>query len=128
MNSGTKSQILRHQNEKMRTSTSRHSTLVRQQRGPMKRLISYLWPFASYRDADHGSMLERAAASRHNQQLSKSLPTYINRWAISASVELILTEVMPAVLVPVFAILFTVSFCALTLFVAIWMMFKRSYY
>jgi hypothetical protein len=93
----------------------------------MQRLISYLWPFASYRDATHGSMLERAAALRHNQQLSKSLPTYINRWAMYASVELILIEVVPAVLVPVFAMLFTISVCALMLFVAIWMTFKRSY-
>jgi hypothetical protein len=92
----------------------------------MKRLISYLWPFASYRDADHGSMMERAAASRHNQQLSRSLPIYINRWAMSASVELILTQVLPAALVPVIAMIFTVSVCAVTLFVAIWMMFKRS--
>jgi hypothetical protein len=91
----------------------------------MKRLILYLWPFAAYRDADHGSMLERAAASRHNRQLSKSLPTYINRWAMFASVELILTIVMPAALVPVFALIFTVSVCALMLFGAIWMMFKR---
>jgi len=93
----------------------------------MKRLISYLWPFASYRDADEGSMLQRAAASRHNQQLSKSLPTYINRWAISASIELILTEIVPVALVPVFAVLFTVSVCALIQIFAVWMMFKRSF-
>ena len=93
----------------------------------MKRLISFLWPFASYRDADRGTMMERAAASRHNQQLSKSLPTYMNRWAISASVELILTQVMPAALVPVVAILFTGSVCALMLFAAMWMMFKRTF-
>jgi len=93
----------------------------------MKRLIAYWWPLASYRDADRGSMMERAAASRHNQQLSKSLPTYINRWAMTASVELVLTEVMPAALVPVVAIMFTASVCALTLFAAIWVMFKRSY-
>jgi hypothetical protein len=92
----------------------------------MKRLISYLWPFASYRDADEGSMLQRAAASRYNQQLSRSLPTYINRWAIFAAVELVLTEMVPATLVPVFAVLFTVSVCALTQLLAIWMMFKRS--
>lgn len=92
----------------------------------MKRLISFLWPFASYRDADRGSLMERAAASRHNQQLSKSLPTYMNRWAISASVELILTQIMPAALVPVLAILFTGSVCALMLFAATWMMFKRT--
>jgi hypothetical protein len=93
----------------------------------MKRLISYLWPFESYRDADEGSMLQRAAASRHNQQLSKSLPTYINRWAISASIELILTEVVPVALVPVVAVLFTVSMCALIQIFAVWMMFKRSF-
>lgn len=97
------------------------------QAGEMKYLIAYLWPLASYRDANHGSMLERAAASRHNQQLSRSLPTYINRWAMSASVELILTKVMPAALIPVAGMMFTVSVCALTLFGAIWMMFKRSY-
>ena len=91
----------------------------------MKRLISYLWPFTAYRDAGCGSNLERAAALRHNRQLSKSLPTYINRWAMSASVELILLEVMPAALVPAIATLFTVSVCALMLFVTIWMMFKR---
>jgi hypothetical protein len=93
----------------------------------MKRLIAFLWPFASYRDADRGSLMERAAASRHNQQLSKSLPTYMNRWAISASVELILTQVMPAALVPVVAIMFTGSVCALMLFAATWMMFKRTF-
>jgi hypothetical protein len=92
----------------------------------MKHLISYLWPLASYRDAGHGSMLERAAALRYNQQLSKSLPTYISRWAIFASVELVLTVVMPPVLVPAFGLIFTVSVCALTLLGAIWILFKRS--
>jgi preprotein translocase subunit SecY len=92
----------------------------------MKSLIAYLWPFAAYRDADQGSMMERAAAWRHNQRLSKSLPTYINRWAMSASIELVLTKVMPAMLVPVFGMIFTVSVCALMLCVAIWMLFKRA--
>ena len=92
----------------------------------MKSLIAYLWPFAAYRDADHGSVMERAAAWRHNRQLSKSLPTYINRWAMSASIELVLTKVVPGILVPVFGTIFSVSICALTLFVAIWMLFKRS--
>lgn len=91
----------------------------------MNRLVSYLWPFASYRDAGRGTMLERAVALRHNRQMSESLPIYINRWAVSASVELILLEFMPAVLVPVVAMLFTVSFCAVTLLMAVWMMFKR---
>jgi hypothetical protein len=92
----------------------------------MKSLIAYLWPFAAYRDANQGSVMERAAAWRHNRQLSKSLPTYINRWAMSASIELVLTKVVPAMLVPVFGMIFSVSICALTLFVVIWMLFKRS--
>ena len=93
----------------------------------MKQLISYLWPFGSYRDANRGSMMERAAALRHNQRLSRSLPTYINRWALSASVELVMTEVAPATLVPVFALLFTVSFCALILMVRIWLALRRPF-
>ena len=92
----------------------------------IKRLIAYLWPLGSYRDADHGSMMERAAAFRHNEKLARSLPLYINRWAVSASVELILTQLLPAALVPAVAILFTGSICALTLFTAIWMLFKRG--
>jgi hypothetical protein len=92
----------------------------------MKRLMTYLWPFGPYRDAEHGSPLERAAALRHNQQLSRSLPTYIYRWAMSASVTLLLTTVMPAAMVPVFAVIFTVSMCALLLLGAIWLLFKRS--
>jgi hypothetical protein len=92
----------------------------------MKRLISYLWPLASYRDAYHGSTLERAAAFRHNQQLSKSLPTYINRWALFASVELILTIVMPPALEPAFGLIFTISVCAMMLLGTIWILFKRS--
>ena len=92
----------------------------------MKKLVTYLWPLGAYRDADHGSLMERAAAFRHNERLARSLPLYINRWAVSASVELILTQILPAALVPVVAILFTGSICALTLFTAIWMLFKRA--
>lgn len=91
----------------------------------MKRLIAYLWPFGSYSDANKGTMLERAAAMRRNRQLSRSLPIYINRWALSASIELILTEIAPRVLVPVFALLFTVSACALMHLIRVWLMFKR---
>lgn len=91
----------------------------------MKRLISFLWPFSAYRDVNCGSLLERAAATRYNKTLSKSLPVYINRWAMSASVELILTEVAPAFLVPVFAFLFSVSVCLLMHLIQAWMLFKR---
>ncbi|HEY6451799.1 MAG TPA: hypothetical protein VIX87_04300 [Steroidobacteraceae bacterium] len=92
----------------------------------MKRLITYLWPLASYRDAAHGSVLERAVALRHNQQLSRSLPIYIYRWAICASVTLLLATLMPAALGPVFAVIFTISMCALLQLTAIWMLFQRS--
>jgi hypothetical protein len=91
----------------------------------IKKLISYLWPLGAYRDADHGSSMERAAAFRHNERLARSLPLYINRWAVSASVELILTQVLPATLVPPVAVLFTGSICAVMLFTAIWMLFKH---
>ena len=91
----------------------------------MKRLINFLWPFSAYRDANRGSMLERAAAARYNKILSKSLPVYINRWAVSVSVELILTEVAPAFMVPLFAFLFSISFCLLVHLIQVYMLFKR---
>lgn len=71
--------------------------------------------------------MERAAAFRHNEKLARCLPVYINRWAVSASVELILTQVLPAALIPPVAVLFTGSICAVLLFSAIWMLFKRNY-
>jgi hypothetical protein len=91
----------------------------------VKRLIDFLWPFGAYRDVNRGSMLERAAATRYNKTLSKSLPVYINRWAMSASVELILTEVAPAFMVPLFAFLFSISVCLLVHLIQVYMLFRR---
>jgi hypothetical protein len=91
----------------------------------MQRLIGYLWPFGSFRDVNHGSVLERAAAARHNKSMAKALPTYINRWAMSASVELILVEVAPTFVVPLFAFLFSISFCLLMHLIHVWLLFKR---
>jgi hypothetical protein len=91
----------------------------------VKRFINFLWPFGAYRDVNCGTLLERAAAARHNKTLSRSLPTYINRWALSASVELILTEVSPAFIVPVFAFLFSISVCLLAHLIQTWLLFKR---
>ena len=93
----------------------------------MKRLIAYFWPFGSYRDADHGSMMERAAALRHNRQLSGSLPVYINRWAICAAVELMLLQVVPRALMPVIAVLLTISVCALVHMIRVWLFFRRRF-
>lgn len=92
----------------------------------IKRTIAYFWPLGAYRHADRGTIMERAAAFRHNEKLARSLPLYINRWAVSASVELILTQVLPAAVVPPIAILFTASFCAIATLTAIWMLFKRG--
>jgi hypothetical protein len=92
----------------------------------IKRLIAYLWPLGAYRDAANGNYMERAAAFRHNEKLARSLPLYINRWAVSASVELVLTQTLPAAVVPVVGILFTGSICAITTLTAIWMLFKRG--
>ena len=33
-----------------------------------------------FRNADRGSLFERAAAFRHNQQQARWLPTYMRRW------------------------------------------------
>ena len=91
----------------------------------MKRLIKFLWPFGSFRDVNRGTLLERAAAARHNKTMAKILPKYINRWAMSASVELILTEIAPAFMVPLFAFLFSISFCLLMHMIHVWLLFKR---
>jgi len=91
----------------------------------MKRLIAYFWPFESYRDAEHGSMMERAAALRYNRQLSSGLPVYINRWAVCAAVELMLLQMVPVLLAPLVAVLLTVSVCTLMHLVRVWLVFRR---
>jgi len=91
----------------------------------VNRLATYFWPYAGYRDANHGSLLERAAARRHNRQLSLGLPAYINRWAMVAAVLLILTQVVPDSAAPVVGVLFTVSFCAVVHLVHVWTLFRH---
>jgi hypothetical protein len=39
----------------------------------------YGWLF---RDVNQGTLFERAAAARHNQSLSRWLPTYLLRWTV----------------------------------------------
>jgi hypothetical protein len=95
-------------------------------RGDVKALIAYFWPFAAYRDVERGSMLERAAAWRHNRQLSNSLPRYINRWAVCVALELILLAFPPLSLTPVLGILLTITFCGLLHIVSIWLLFRRQ--
>lgn len=92
----------------------------------MKALIAYFWPFTAYRDVGQGSALERAAAWRHNRQLSKSLPLYINRWAVCVALELILINTLPLPLMRVLAVVLTVSFCVVLHLVSMWLLLRRQ--
>jgi hypothetical protein len=46
----------------------------------------YLWPFWLFRDVRQGSLLEQAAAYRHNRAQRGYLPGYLVKWAILFSV------------------------------------------
>ena len=94
----------------------------------VKNLVAYFWPFGAYRDVQHGSMMERAAAWRHNRELSSSLPQYINRWAVCTALELILMDTLPSALVPVVAVVLTISVCGLLHMVRVWLLFRRRPY
>jgi hypothetical protein len=91
----------------------------------VNRLATYFWPYGGYRDANHGSLLERAAARRHNRELSHGLPAYINRWAMVTAVLLMLIQVVPVSLAPLVGVLFTVSLCGVVHLVHVWTLFKR---
>lgn len=45
-------------------------------------LYLYIWPFWMFRDADSGSLLEQAAAYRHNRALRIHLPGYLLKWSL----------------------------------------------
>jgi hypothetical protein len=94
----------------------------------VKSLIAYFWPFITYRDVERGSLMERAAAWRHNRRLSVTLPLYINRWAVCAALALVLINTVPTVLVPVVAVLLTITVCGLLHLVRLWLMFRRKRY
>ncbi len=47
----------------------------------------YLWPFWLFRDAQRGSLLERAAAYRHNRAQRVHLPGYALKWAVLAGLQ-----------------------------------------
>src|SRR5579864_3638366 len=89
-------------------------------------LISRFWPFAQYRDVNRGSLLERAAAMRHNIALARELPVYINRWAMLSAVLLILTQGSPGPLAGLLGVLFTISFTTTVHFVNVWIRFRRA--
>lgn len=45
-------------------------------------LYLYLWPFWMFKDVNHGSMLEQAAAYRHNREKRIYLPGYMLKWVL----------------------------------------------
>jgi hypothetical protein len=45
-------------------------------------LYLYLWPFWLFRDANRGSLMERAAAYRHNRAQRIHLPRYAFKWSV----------------------------------------------
>lgn len=50
---------------------------------PLRTLLYRYFFFAwLFRDATRGSLLERAAAWRHNCQQARWLPTYLRRWLV----------------------------------------------
>jgi len=91
----------------------------------MKRFIAAFWPFEQYRDVNRGSLFERSAALRHNRELARALPGYINRWAMVSAVLLIVTQVTPGQIGSLCGVLFTVSFCAVVHCAHVWVLFKR---
>ena len=87
-------------------------------------LISRFWPFGQFRDVNRGSLLERAAAMRHNAELARELPGYINRWAMVSAILLILTQGSPAPLTAFLGVLFTFTFTTTVHFVQVWIRFR----
>jgi hypothetical protein len=52
-----------------------------------RQLYLYLWPFWLFRDASRGSLLERAAAYRHNRQQRIYLPGYALKWTVLTALQ-----------------------------------------
>jgi len=45
-------------------------------------LYLYIWPFWMFKDVTRGTLLERAAAYRHNREKRVFLPGYMVKWTI----------------------------------------------
>jgi hypothetical protein len=50
-------------------------------------LYLYLWPFWLFRDVNRGSLLERAAAWRHNRAQRVHLPGYALKWTVLTAMQ-----------------------------------------
>ena len=53
-------------------------------------LYRYLFHTWLFRDVTRGSLLERAASWRHNQQQARWLPRYIKRWLVLGTIAYLL--------------------------------------
>jgi len=54
-------------------------------------LLYRYWFFAwLFRDVGRGSLFERAAAWRHNQEQARWLPTYMRRWGVAGAAAFVL--------------------------------------
>jgi hypothetical protein len=91
----------------------------------INRWTSHLWPLGEYRDVDCGNLLQRSAAFRHNRELARRLPAYINRWALISGVLLILTQVVPGRIGSFFGVMFAVAFCGALHLGHLWLLFRR---
>jgi len=91
----------------------------------VKSVIAYFWPFIAFRDAGHGSLLERSAAWRHNRQLASSLPVYIRRWAVFTALALVLQYTAPSALAPLVVVPLIVSLCGLLHLVHVWLLLRQ---
>jgi preprotein translocase subunit SecY len=89
-------------------------------------LKAYLWPFEQYRDAEVGTILERAAAFRHNRRLARSLPRYVNRWLMISCLLLTATVIAPPVLSALTGIAFTLAFCMTVHLLHVFLRFRYS--
>ena len=76
-------------------------------------LYRYFFVGWLFKDVNHGNLLERAAAWRHNREQARWLPTYMRRWVWCALVFYALGQFVESVLqAPGASVLFYVP-CAL---------------
>jgi hypothetical protein len=88
----------------------------------------YGWLF---RDASVGTFSERAAALAHNKEQSRSLPTYLRRWLLLASLLLAMAAFCEDVLTSAtlsasFCVLATVAIAFNTITAACWALLRSG--
>ncbi len=69
-------------------------------------LLYRYWFFGwLFRDVNRGSVIERAAAWRHNQDCARWLPTYLRRWMVFGSTTYVLGLAVDSILPPLLQLL-----------------------